>query len=392
MNMRIGLLVCVVGLLGSTSLWSDDVDTGHRVPEDPPTLTIGDPAPKLDIQHWLAATDQQDTPVGAFMDGTVYIVEFWGTWCPPCITEIPHLAKLQQRYGHESLRLISVSDEPLEAVQAFLDREVPDAGGQTYRDLTSVFSITTDPDRSVHRDYVDAAKGLGVPIAFMVGKTQRIEWVGHPGLIDAPLESVMRGDWDRETFAVEFKQKQDVLAAVRKLSIFRQRNAERPEEVLRAIDEEFAKFEGSDQPELQMLHAFRVQMLIKLKRSDEVERVVREMLDSPKQSIETIGLAVSILFQIPPDVNIDRASLAQRALQRLQDAMPSDQFADMPVAMQRLADTRKTMMMVQLHQLAGQNDQAVTLLKKELDKGLDSQMREAVNQLLQQISDHESER
>ena len=58
--------------------------------------------------------------------------------------------------------------------------------------------MTTDPDRSVKRDYMTAAGESGIPVAFLVGKTGKIEWIGRPVKIDKPLEQVVAGTWDRD--------------------------------------------------------------------------------------------------------------------------------------------------------------------------------------------------
>jgi peroxiredoxin len=51
--------------------------------------------------------------------GKVVVLDFWGTWCPPCRREIPDFISLQKEYGAEGLQIVGVAlDEP-EKVQDF---------------------------------------------------------------------------------------------------------------------------------------------------------------------------------------------------------------------------------------------------------------------------------
>ncbi|HEY0897325.1 MAG TPA: TlpA disulfide reductase family protein [Sphingobacteriaceae bacterium] len=42
---------------------------------------------------------------------TVYVVNFWATWCAPCIKELVHFEKLQQQYRKEPLKVLLVSTD-----------------------------------------------------------------------------------------------------------------------------------------------------------------------------------------------------------------------------------------------------------------------------------------
>ncbi len=54
-----------------------------------------------------------DSPLSpAAAEGRVVLVNFWGTWCPPCREEFPHLAALRQRFAsNERFLFVSVSCE-----------------------------------------------------------------------------------------------------------------------------------------------------------------------------------------------------------------------------------------------------------------------------------------
>src|SRR5262245_49788440 len=59
----------------------------------PATLHVGDLAPPLAIAKWV-----QGKPVGAFEPGMVYVLDFWASWCGPCLASMPRASRLQDRH------------------------------------------------------------------------------------------------------------------------------------------------------------------------------------------------------------------------------------------------------------------------------------------------------
>lgn len=45
------------------------------------------------------------------LDCELVLLDFWGTWCGPCVKSIPHLAELQRRYGDGRLKVIGIAYE-----------------------------------------------------------------------------------------------------------------------------------------------------------------------------------------------------------------------------------------------------------------------------------------
>ena len=59
------------------------------------------------------------------LQGKVVILDFWATYCPPCLEEIPHLKELQKKYGKENLEIIGLhvgGDDYRPKVPAFVEK------------------------------------------------------------------------------------------------------------------------------------------------------------------------------------------------------------------------------------------------------------------------------
>lgn len=51
--------------------------------------------------------------------GKVVLLNFWATWCPPCLKEIPDFIELQKQYGADGFQIIGVAIDEIEDVRAF---------------------------------------------------------------------------------------------------------------------------------------------------------------------------------------------------------------------------------------------------------------------------------
>lgn len=59
------------------------------------------------------------------LNGKVVVLDFWATYCKPCIEEIPHLMELQARYGADNIQVIGLhvgGEEDRPKVPEFVDR------------------------------------------------------------------------------------------------------------------------------------------------------------------------------------------------------------------------------------------------------------------------------
>lgn len=99
--------------------------------------------------------------------GNVRIVDFWATWCPPCIKEIPHFQKLHETYGDKGLTMIGVSldEKGAEVVRPFVSKH-----GMTYA------TVVGDAETARAFGGIEA-----IPTTFVIDRQGRIyrKYVGY---------------------------------------------------------------------------------------------------------------------------------------------------------------------------------------------------------------------
>jgi len=54
-------------------------------------------------------------------DGKIVVLNFWATWCPPCLHEIPMFIELQSRYGARGVQFLGVAIDDPEKVRTFAE-------------------------------------------------------------------------------------------------------------------------------------------------------------------------------------------------------------------------------------------------------------------------------
>ncbi len=100
-------------------------------------VVAGDNAPDFSI-----TTDSGRTVSRAEFGGKLLVLNFWATWCPPCIEELPSLDQFQRQFASSGVVVLGVSvDQNTQAYRRFLSR------------AKVAFQTARDPEARVSSDY-----------------------------------------------------------------------------------------------------------------------------------------------------------------------------------------------------------------------------------------------
>lgn len=174
----------------------------------PPSLKVGDPAPKLQTGQWI-----QGQPVKSLEKGKAYLIEFWATWCGPCRVSIPHVNQMHTKYKDKGLVVIGQNcwERDESRVKPFVEK----MGDQmTYR--VALDDKRDSEDGKMAETWMAAAGQDGIPSAFLVDKNGLIAWIGHPmELKESVIEAVLDGSFDVKKAAADYEQRRKNEAALR---------------------------------------------------------------------------------------------------------------------------------------------------------------------------------
>jgi thiol-disulfide isomerase/thioredoxin len=197
-------------------------------------LDVGSPAPPLNIEKWIAG---EPVVLADGKDKNIYVVEFWATWCGPCVRTIPHMTKLAKTFEKQGVKIIGVSIdgentrsnvEPfvkkmgkkmdytvaLDRLPAEEDAKPEDKkDGDKDKEAEGKEPAKPKKDLTTSQQYLEAAGAEGIPHAFVVGKDGKIAWHGHPmNGLDRKLAELV-GDKDYAERAKKIDQIREKIGA-----------------------------------------------------------------------------------------------------------------------------------------------------------------------------------
>lgn len=119
------------------------------------------PMPPFVAGEWIS----EEKVTAEDLEGRPYVLEFWATWCAPCLESIPHLVEMAEEYQPKGLIIIGMSTDwpqDIDKVREF------------YKDFEMNYPVAMDTE-------LEAKLGVrAIPAAFLVDQSGMIAWQGHP--------------------------------------------------------------------------------------------------------------------------------------------------------------------------------------------------------------------
>jgi hypothetical protein len=151
------------------------VATLFAAAQEPEKLKVGSAMPSLEnVQVMQGSKD-------GLADAKVVVVEFWATWCGPCVKAIPHINQIAKDNGWRGLQVLGVSTDSSED-KGKVDPFIKKMGSRMTYNVGWA-------GEGISRGWMEASGQKGIPTAF-VCTNGKIAWIGNP--MDDGFETAIR--------------------------------------------------------------------------------------------------------------------------------------------------------------------------------------------------------
>jgi len=144
------------------------------------SLKAGDKAPTITITDYISNIAKDKT-----LNNKYILLEFWATWCAPCLGAVPHLNELQAKYiNRKDISIISMTYESPEIVLKTLKRI----------DFKTI--VVSDQTEKSQTDFGVKQNGsMTLPRTVLIDNKGVVKWIGVPDqMTDSLFDSFLKGD------------------------------------------------------------------------------------------------------------------------------------------------------------------------------------------------------
>ncbi len=135
-------------------------------------LVIGSEVPSLKFTDYIL-----NVPKDTNFDKKFKVLEFWASWCAPCLDAVPHLNELQAEFKKEkNLVFLSVNYENRQKIESVLKK------------VKFETAVVSDQSKDLWRTFKVENEGvISIPQTILVDNQNKVYWVGSPTELTADL-------------------------------------------------------------------------------------------------------------------------------------------------------------------------------------------------------------
>lgn len=151
--MKNKILLIIITLLGSNVASSQN------------ELEVGKMAPNINITDYIF-----NTPSDKNFKNKFILLEFWATWCGPCLEEVPSLNKLQEKFkSKKDFVFISITNEK------------PDKVLRTLKRIPFNSIVVSDQTGKTFKNFIEDKDGsYSIPKTILIDNKGIVKWIGSP--------------------------------------------------------------------------------------------------------------------------------------------------------------------------------------------------------------------
>lgn len=151
--MKNKILLIIITLLGSNVAFSQN------------ELVVGKMAPNINITDYIF-----NTPSDKNFKNKFILLEFWATWCGPCLEEVPSLNKLQEKFkSKKDFVFISITNEK------------PDKVLRTLKRIPFNSIVVSDQTGKTFKNFIEDKDGsYSIPKTILIDNKGIVKWIGSP--------------------------------------------------------------------------------------------------------------------------------------------------------------------------------------------------------------------
>lgn len=151
--MKYKILLIIITLLGSNVASSQN------------ELVVGKMAPNINITDYIF-----NTPSDKNFKNKFILLEFWATWCGPCLEEVPRLNKFQEKFkSKKDFVFISITNEK------------PDKVLRTLKRIPFNSIVVSDQTGKTFKNFIEDKDGsYSIPKTILIDNKGIVKWIGSP--------------------------------------------------------------------------------------------------------------------------------------------------------------------------------------------------------------------